>query len=168
VRCASTRTEPDVLIGILSDSHGRVRAVAEALRRFDELGVEHVIHCGDVGGDGVFQLLAGRPCTFVWGNTDEPDRELLAYVDELGLPLPGDPPATLELDGKRLAVFHGHEPNFHHALIHLPVDYLFHGHTHTRRDERIINPGTLHRANPRTFATLDTDTEELTFHDVGG
>jgi len=157
----------------MSDSHGRVRAVAEAIRRFDELGVEYVIHCGDVGGDGVMQLLAGRPCTFVWGNTDEPDRELLAYVEELGLPLPGEPPAVLELEGKRLAVFHGHEPNFPAALAHLPVDYLFHGHTHIRRDERIankriINPGALHRANPRTFATLETETDELTYYKVEG
>lgn len=160
-----------MLIGVLSDSHGRVRAVAEAMRRFDELGVESVIHCGDVGGDGVLQLLAGRPCTFVWGNTDEIDRETLAYADELGLQLPGDPPAMLELGGKRVAVFHGHEPNFHRAIRELPVDYLLHGHTHVRRDERvggkrIINPGALHRANPRSFATLETTTDELVFHEL--
>jgi hypothetical protein len=39
-------------------------------------------------------------------------------------------------------------------------DYLFHGHTHVAAERRtgptrIINPGALHRAKPKTFVVLD-------------
>ena len=39
-------------------------------------------------------------------------------------------------------------------------DFIFHGHTHQAADRRvgktrIINPGALHRARPKTFVVLD-------------
>lgn len=51
-------------------------------------------------------------------------------------------------------------------------DYLFQGHTHQREDvtfgrTRLINPGALHRANPRTAALLDLETGELRTHRGG-
>jgi len=145
--------------------------VAKATALFDSLGVGHVIHCGDVGGEAVFDELVGREVTFVWGNTDVPTRGLLAYIESVGLMAPSEIPTRLELDGKRFAVFHGHERGFPAALDSLEVDYILHGHTHLRRDERIgprriINPGALHRAAVRTVATLDTATDELRFHEI--
>ena len=73
--------------------------------------------------------------------------------------------------GKRFAVFHGHENEFLRTLKSPDADYVLHGHTHMRRDDRIgtcrvINPGALHRADPTTVATLDTDTDELRFHEI--
>ena len=140
---------------------------------FDKLGVAYVIHCGDVGGVEVFDELVGRPCTFVWGNMDFPNDGLLVYLQTVGLQAPADVPAHLRLDGKGFAVFHGHERGFRAALDTLDVDYILHGHTHVTRDEsrngiRIINPGALHRAQVKTVATLDTDTDQLLFHQVGG
>ncbi len=147
---------------------------------FDELGVDHVIHCGDVGGMPVFDQLAGRPCTFVWGNMDLPDDGLLAYLETIGLAVPNEAPVRLTLDDKRFAVFHGHEYGFERALASLGVDYILHGHTHVARDDRraafadrrdgtrIINPGALHRARRKTVATLDTAADELGFHVVPG
>jgi predicted phosphodiesterase len=40
------------------------------------------------------------------------------------------------------------------------LDYVFHGHTHVAEERksgrtRVINPGALHRARPKTFAILD-------------
>ena len=158
-----------VLIGILADSHGRHLAVRQAIGVFDKLGVSHVIHCGDVGGIEVFDELVGRPCTFVWGNMDLPDNALLAYLRTVGIRPPDGAPARLTLDGKSFAVFHGHERVFARAAQTLDVDYILHGHTHVARDERvgdkhIINPGALHHARRKTVATLDTATDELTFH----
>jgi putative phosphoesterase len=140
---------------------------------FDKLGVAHVIHCGDVGSPEVFDEMLGRPCTFVWGNMDFPNDGLLTYARALGLSIPEKIPTKLELDGKRFAVFHGHEPGFHDALRHLDVDYILHGHTHVAGDERlygkrIINPGALYRAARKTIATLDTKTDLLTFHQIRG
>lgn len=158
-----------MLIGILSDSHGRHLAVRAALALFDQLGVEHVIHCGDVCGVSVFDELAGRPVTFVWGNCDLPDAGLYAYLQTIDLQVPDNVPTVIELGGRRIAVFHGHEPAFANGSARLDVDYVLHGHTHSKRDERldnkrIVNPGALHRANPKTVATLDTNTDTVQFY----
>ncbi len=157
-----------MLIGILSDSHGQRLRVRSALALFDRLGVEHVVHCGDVGGTDVLDELIGRAAHFVWGNCDAPDRGVRAYLDTVGLPAPPHPPLELALSGKRILVYHGHERDFHRAVGRADADYLLHGHTHTRRDDRIgrmriINPGALHRANPKTVATLDLASDRLAF-----
>jgi len=160
-----------MLIGILSDSHGRHLAVRKAVALFDSLDAQYIIHCGDVGGGEVFDELLGHPFTFVWGNMDHADDGGVACLRSVGVKLPGEPPVLLELDGKTIAVFHGHEPGLTRAMRQLEVDYILHGHTHVARDERrgrtrIINPGALHRANPKTVATLDTQTDVLTFHEI--
>lgn len=138
---------------------------------FDKLGVSHVIHCGDVGSQEVFDEMIGRPLNFVWGNMDFPEDGLLAYAQSLGLPIPREIPVRLDLDARRFAVFHGHETNFDTAPQQFDVDYILHGHTHVACDERcygkrIINPGALHRAARKTVATLDTETDQLTFHEI--
>ena len=138
---------------------------------FDSLGVEHVIHCGDIGGTEVFAELVGRPCTFVWGNMDQPSSGLLAYLKTVGLEAPQQIPTVVTLDGKTFAVFHGHELEFRRATHTLQADYILHGHTHAPRDERvgqtrIINPGALHRVRGKTVATLETATNALTLHHI--
>ena len=161
-----------MLVGILSDSHGQHLVVRQALALFDKLGVSQIIHCGDVGGQGVFDEFVGRRVSFVWGNMDSPDSGLLAYLNTVGIVAPSKAPVRLELDGKTFAVFHGHERSFNRAVRTLDVDYILHGHTHTPRDERvkgkrIINPGALHHVRRKTVAILDTATGDLTFHEVG-
>lgn len=156
-----------MLVGILSDSHGQHLLVRQAMALFDSLGIEHVIHCGDVGGTEVFDELVGRPCTFVWGNMDQPSSGLFAYLKSVGLEPPQHVPTMLTLDGKTFAVFHGHEPEFRKATQTSQVDYVLHGHTHVPRDERvgqtrIINPGALHRARRKTVIVLDTSKNVLT------
>jgi hypothetical protein len=160
-----------MLIGICSDTHGQVATMRRALVIFDRLGVERIIHCGDVGGEEVFDQLVGREVRFVWGNTDVVTAGLLAYLQTVGLPAPQGVPLVLEWAGRRIAVFHGHERGFSAAPQTMNVDYILHGHTHMRWDERIgsvriINPGALHRARTKTVATLNLATDELTSHDV--
>jgi putative phosphoesterase len=158
----------------MSDTHGRRVLTRTAVTLFDALGVAHIIHCGDVGGMAVFDELAGRPFAFVWGNVDYADSvssSLPAYLAAIGAEPPESIPLLLDIDGKRFAVFHGHEPAFKDAAFALDVDYILHGHTHVTRDERvngrrIINPGALHLARPPTVATLNTTCDELTFHDL--
>jgi len=160
-----------MLIGILSDSHGKHLMVRKALALFDTLGASFIIHCGDVGGPHVFDELVGRDCRFVWGNTDEPDGRLTAYLKGVGLQIPVEVPTRFELDGRRFALFHGHEREFDCDLTTLRADYVLHGHTHRVRDERfgqtrVINPGALCRANPLTVATLDPESDVLQFHEI--
>lgn len=160
-----------MLLGILSDSHGHWQPVRKAVELFQQCGVGHIIHCGDIGGVQVLDELVGCTCTLVWGNTDVPTGEVLAYARGAGLSPPQTGPARMTLDGKSLVVFHGHERGFEAACIADVADYVLHGHTHQTRDERcgksrIINPGALHRARPKTVATLDLQTDQLTFHEV--
>jgi putative phosphoesterase len=160
-----------MLIGLLSDSHGRPLIVRRAVQLFDQLGVAHTIHCGDVGGMEVFEELAGRPLTFVWGNTDVASNGLIAFLHTVGITPPAASPTLIELAGRRIAVFHGHEPGFEPACRAMDVDYIAHGHTHLARDDRrgktrIINPGALHRAATYTVATLDLLSDQLEFYEI--
>ncbi|HET9011570.1 MAG TPA: metallophosphoesterase family protein, partial [Gemmatimonadaceae bacterium] len=82
------------LVGLISDTHGLVRArVHEALA-----GVELILHAGDVGGDEVLdelQLIA--PVLAVYGNTDAPGQPRLAESIER------------TIGGVSIHVSHGHE-----------------------------------------------------------
>lgn len=158
-------------VGILSDSHGQADIVRRVMTLFDACGVDEVIHCGDVGGSAVFDELVGRSCHFVWGNCDQVNGGLRAYLEGVGLRPPADVPLELTLDGRRFAVFHGHEPQAAGMESLRDVDYCLHGHTHVRRDERvgrmrIINPGALFRARVKTVAILDTGSDALVWHEL--
>ncbi len=153
------------LVGILSDSHGDAAATARAVAILTERGVVQLFHCGDICGEAVLDELAGHPCSFVWGNCDSPTPALNRYGERLGL-CRLLPPQRIELAEKCIAVFHGHERGFDAAAGGDGLDYLFYGHTHRFGDHRVgncrlINPGALYRAKPRTCATLNLATGEL-------
>ena len=129
------------LIGLVSDTHGLVRAeLHDALA-----GVELILHAGDVGGDDVLDELATiAPVQAVYGNTDAPGRPRLAQA------------IVRTVDGLRIHVSHGHElgsPTPARLLAAYPAEVLVYGHTHqalvTRVDDRlVVNPGA---AGPRRF-----------------
>lgn len=129
------------VIGLISDTHGLVRAdVHEALA-----GVTLILHAGDVGGDDVLDELALiAPVEAVYGNTDIPgNRRLSAAIDR-------------EIGGVRVHVSHGHEvgsPSPPRLLERYAADVIVYGHTHrqlvTRAEGRlVVNPGA---AGPRRF-----------------
>lgn len=147
------------LIGLVSDTHGLVRAeLHDALA-----GVELILHAGDVGGDDVLDELATiAPVQAVYGNTDAPGRPRLAQS------------IVRSVDGLRIHVSHGHElgsPTPARLLAAYPAEVLVYGHTHraliTRVDDRlVVNPGA---AGPRRFdlepsvalLTIDNGTAEV-------
>jgi putative phosphoesterase len=154
-------------LGILSDSHGRVAILRQALARLDAEGVDAVIHCGDIGGIDSIEELAGRRAWFVWGNTDSPQPRWQVHVEELDLAWPAGP-LRLTLDDHVIGVFHGHERGFGQAVKSGEYDYIFYGHTHEQGDKRVgrtrlINPGALHRVAVRTVAVLDLASDSLQF-----
>lgn len=161
-----------MLIGILSDSHDRYEMMAEAVRVLLERGAEFLIHCGDVGSANMLDHLAGVKSAFVFGNNDWDRAELERYAESIGIPYHGLA-LDLELDGKKIAVMHGdHTPRMESVLKAQTHDYLLHGHTHVKRDERvgktrIINPGALHRAAVKTVALLDTAEDRVELIRVG-
>lgn len=159
-----------MILGILSDSHGRVERVRAAVQVLRDHGAEMLFHCGDVGGIDVLGELLEVPTHIIWGNMDRPDGAMHAYCQTVGLAWP-QTPVRVELDGKRIAACHGHE-HFARSLMEGDgFDYVFFGHTHQRSDTRLggtrlINPGALQRAAVKTVATLDLPTDKLTFHEV--
>ena len=157
-----------MLIGILSDTHDRVEAMAEAMRVLKEAGARFFIHCGDVGSERVLDHLAGEPSGFVFGNTDWDRAPLQRYAEQIGVQCWGTL-GNLTIEGKQIAVTHGDDHRLKQRLFAgQNYHYVFQGHTHIPRDERIgrtrvINPGALHRARAKTVATVDLATDELRF-----
>ena len=122
------------VIGLISDTHGMVRAsVHDALA-----GVELILHAGDVGGDAILDELAViAPVLAVYGNTDAPfDPRLTEFIERT-------------IGGLRIHVSHGHElgsPTPEKLLARYDADVIVYGHTHkqlvTRAGERlVVNPG---------------------------
>lgn len=155
-----------MLIGILSDSHDKIDAMTAAMATLRHAGAQFYIHCGDVGGEGMLDQLAGLPAAFVWGNNDWERASLADYAKALGIACHGDL-ADLTLDGKRIAVIHGDRSGQRQQLLQSQdFDYLLQGHTHRREDirvgrTRVINPGAIYRAKPLSVAVLDTETDGL-------
>jgi uncharacterized protein len=122
------------VIGLISDTHGLVRAsVHRALS-----GVELILHAGDVGGGEILDELALiAPVLAVCGNTDAPGDPRLAESIER------------TIGGVRVHVSHGHElgsPTPAKLLERYPADVIVYGHTHkqlvVRADQRlVVNPG---------------------------
>ena len=129
-----------MLVGVISDTHGLIRA--EALAALS--GVELILHAGDVGGESILrELRAIAPVHAVYGNIDDP---------AMGLPQSVD----LVLDGLKVHVSHGHElgsPKPDTLAARYSADVVVYGHTHkplieTRPATLILNPGA---AGPRRF-----------------
>lgn len=153
-------------IAILSDTHSRTQTVQRALQLIEPHGVELILHCGDIEDPDVVPLFP-RATHFVYGNCDHDRAGIRRAVQELGATL-HEPFGRLEFAGKSLAFLHGDDQYLMRDLIKGEAfDYLFHGHTHVRRDEmigstRVINPGALHRARPKTLLILDVPTGAAT------
>ena len=160
-----------MLIGILSDTHGRGPIMAAAVDLLRRRGAEYLIHCGDVGGVDLLEHLVGGPAAFVLGNCDADEPAYRRHAQSLGVVFCGSM-GDLELDGRRLAVMHGDDaPLMERILASRQHDYLLHGHTHVRHDQhvgrtRVINPGALFRAAHKSVAILDTRADALEFVEI--
>lgn len=162
-----------MILGIVSDNHGNATRLAHALDLLKRLGAEAFVHCGDIGDEASLDQLAGRRAWFVWGNTDSHEPTIESYAEAIGLPVPVAVPLIIELEGKSIHVYHGHERQFMRMLQFIcgddtvslgdlthGVDYILYGHTHLAANAhigsvRMINPGALHRARVYTVATVD-------------
>ena len=159
------------MICILSDTHDRIALIRRALFLVTALSPDLVIHCGDITEASTLEEFAGLPMRFVFGNCDHGRRELNRCAHRFGFDEIA-PTLELEWQGRQLFASHGFEGAvLREAVRSQRFDYVFHGHTHERRDEtigrtRVINPGALHAASPPGFAALDLETGRLEFVDV--
>jgi len=152
-------------IGVLSDTHGNVQRVQQAVQIVENTRVSLLIHCGDVGLE-IIPLLKGLRAHFVHGNMDDPDQLRNAirepehtYHGQLG---------TLEIEGRRVAFLHGHEVKLLRDTIHSGQwDLVCCGHTHvfsSRVDGQtlVLNPGALARTSHPSLAVVEVPSLEVT------
>jgi uncharacterized protein len=157
-----------VIVGVLSDTHGKAKMAAAAVKLLLAQGAEYLIHCGDVGETDVLDCLAGIPSMFVFGNNDWDRQGLAKYAKDIGVAC-GEEMGKLSFAGKLAIVAHGDDERLiGRVLAEQRVDYLFLGHTHIAMDSRqgrvrVINPGALYRAAQKTVAVLDTVADDLRF-----
>lgn len=107
-------------VGVMADSHDRIPAVEELLRRMSAAGVGLVLHAGDYCSP--FALNPFRDLNMalagVFGNNDG-DREGIKAVAAVGV---GgelyDSPHSVELEGKRLLIVHEMSEAAVHSVEH--------------------------------------------------
>ena len=166
-------------ICIVSDSHDRADALAQAVCEAKEQGAEAVIHCGDLIGAHTVRpaMSAGLPVHLIHGNNlgdavalhnlSRGSGGLLQYhgVD-----------ARLELGGRRIFVVH--YPEYGYAMACTgDWDLVCCGHSHRADVERVanlksghtwlVNPGTVAAlAAPATWALGDLESMHFEVHEL--
>jgi putative phosphoesterase len=154
-------------LGVISDTHGHVQRTRPAVRMFESLEVDAVLHCGDIGSLAVVELFAAWPAHFVFGNCDYDTKQLAAGIRKAGQTcheLFGD----LEFEGVRVALLHSHErQRFREAVDGGDYDLVCYGHTHVAAIDRrggtlVLNPGAVYRANPLSVAVVELPAVEAT------
>lgn len=149
-------------MAIVSDSHGRDRTVSKALALIRDRGIHTVLHCGDIDEPGTVALFRGLDAHFVYGNCDSDREGIRDAVQAIGATL-HDSWGQLEIEGCKIAFLHGDDSLLMRDVEHSGhFDFLFYGHTHQAKEHRtgptrVINPGALHRARPKTFLVLDLE-----------
>ena len=150
-------------IGILSDTHSRYPTVEKALQLLQDRKVNVVLHCGDIEDAETVWLFRGFTAHFVFGNCDTERHSIRQAVHGIGEAL-HEPFGHLELEGVKIAFLHGDDRRLMADVENSGYfDFLFYGHTHQAAEHRtgptrVINPGALHRARPKTFVVLDLAT----------
>ena len=161
-----------MLIAILSDTHSRVATVIRAIDLLRQRGISTVLHCGDIEDPSAIAPFEGLDAHFVFGNCDHDRGGLRKAITEAKLTV-HEPFGDLELAGSKLAFLHGDDSRLLRDVEHSGhFDYLFYGHTHQAREHRtgktrVINPGALHRARPKTFLVLDLTAGKTEYVEVG-
>lgn len=163
-----------MIIGILSDTHGDIVRTAQAVKRFIDVGVGAVFHCGDVGSSAVLAELAGLdvPVYVVFGNVDLYTDEFRFFPSNLGIHLLGRF-GEVELDGYSIALLHSDDQfKYQKAVRSGKYDYVFSGHSHvvhhfTEDKTCCINPGAVGRGGEGRAALLDLASNKLTVFSLG-
>ena len=170
-----------MLVGVMSDSHDNIAMVRRALEVFRREGVEAVIHLGDIVSPPTLRVLAGEagvPVYAVYGNNCGERLGLARVAEKAGAWL-REPPASLELGGRRLLLIHGFgSPENTVELVDALAesrrwDAVLYGHTHKarvdyRRGVLILNPGeTAGILEEPSVAILDLDLLRARIVDLG-
>jgi putative phosphoesterase len=157
-------------IGIISDSHDDRQNLETALGILEAEEVTRVLHCGDLCGPAIVELLSKFDVWIARGNMDRHPELEQTVMETIGRGRLAES-HHLTLDGHQVAMTHGHEEGKLRRLISAGEHgYVLYGHTHRRSDRRVgptrvVNPGALGgmRWQQRSFCILDLESGELTF-----
>ena len=159
-----------MLIGLMSDTHDRVSAVAELVKRMAERGVGMVLHAGDFCSPFSLKPIQDLNVALagVFGRNDgDPEGLRAAAQQGMGMEL-FESPHSLQIGDHKILIVHdlgdvaARSIKAHHVVVH--------GMEHqqsmkTRGETLIINPGEacgwIHGAP--TAAVLDLDTKHVEF-----
>jgi len=169
-----------VKVCIVSDSHDRADALAQAVREAKAAGAEAVIHCGDlIGAQTVKPALAeGLPVHLIHGN-NVGDTQALHFQSRRsdGLLQYYGADARLELGGRR--VFAVHYDDYGYAMACTGQwDLVCCGHSHRAEARKVanvkggqswlVNPGTVAGlAAPATWVLGDLAAMHFEVHELG-
>src|SRR3954464_16077037 len=143
---------------IVSDSHDRADALADAVRAAAAKGAQAVIHCGDVIGTQTLRgaMSVGLPLHVIHGNNLGDPVSLNRWARESdGMLQYHGADARLELDGRR--VFVVHYPEYGHAMACTgDWDVVCCGHSHVASVEQVahVKGGSTWLVKPGTVAGI--------------
>ncbi len=155
-------------IAIISDTHNNIDNIQAVRQLILAEQVKVIIHCGDLTEPDILDYFGDFRLYVVYGNGDYgPD--VSERLEWLGTENQSDNYLVLDFDGKKIFAAHGHEvAGLNRAISSGLYDYVFHGHSHRFRDEkvgntRVINPGSLggKKVGERSFVILDLENGEL-------
>lgn len=165
-------------IGVISDTHDQGDLIRQAINYFNRENVDRVFHCGDWVSPFILYFFQGlkAPLRGVFGNNDGDKLRHLEWKGKWNLDLDyADRFLEVEVDAKRIAIFHGDFPGLVDTLVKSgKYDAVFHGHTHQRVNEYFgktlsLNPGTLMKETSQvvkgaSVAIYDTVTHTAIHH----
>ena len=157
-------------VGIIADTHDNLEYLVTALEMLRAEDIKMLLHCGDICSPHMIWTMADFDVWIAQGNMDRTAGLSFTVRETWG----NGRFAWLQrvtLNGYPAAIIHGDNEDVLHNLIACgEYAYVFHGHTHRRRDKtigqtRVINPGSMGGRRPqrRSFCVLDLETDQARF-----
>ena len=96
-----------MLVGVVSDTHNNIINIENIINIFNKEEVNIVIHTGDISKPETLRLFTRLNCPMmgVFGNNDRIEEGLKEACNECNFNFQ-DPPFSLTLEDKKIAIFH--------------------------------------------------------------